>query len=225
METRLIVCDIAGTTVSDRDFVAASFLGAFLREGLKVDAEEVRPLMGIRKSEAIATVLRSRSISFDEAVVARIHDDFVDSMVLFYADSPDIQPLPDVEEFLSDCRDRGVIVALNTGFPRRIADVILDRMGWLDNGWVTDSIASDEVSEGRPSPEMIHTLMARQGFLDPSTVMKVGDTVVDIQEGRHADCGMVVGVTTGSCSREELLAQKPDHVIDRFAEINGILWG
>ena len=87
-----------------------------------------------------------------------------------------------------------------------------------------DLIASDEVLEGRPSPEMILTLMERHGIEDPSLVMKVGDTMVDIQEGQNARCGLVVGVTTGAYSRESLLQWRPDHVIDRFGELNALIW-
>lgn len=221
---RMIVCDIAGTTVADRDFVAASFLESFISEGIEVGYEEVKPLMGFRKSEAISMVLEARRIGFDEATVYRIHDAFEESMLRFYSDSPEIEALPDVEGFMAACRERDVIVALNTGFPRRIAEAVVGRMGWLESGLVTDLIASDEVSEGRPSPEMILTLMERHGIEDTSLVMKVGDTMVDIQEGQNARCGLVVGVTTGAYSRESLLQWSPDHVIDRFGELNALIW-
>jgi phosphonoacetaldehyde hydrolase len=47
-------------------------------------------------------------------------------------------------------------------------------------------VASDEVAAGRPAPDMIRYLMAKAQVTDPSCVVKVGDTPVDIAEGRNA---------------------------------------
>ena len=37
--------------------------------------------------------------------------------------------------------------------------------------------------------------MQRLGVLDAARVAKVGDTSVDLQEGKNAGCGLVIGVT------------------------------
>ncbi len=48
----------------------------------------------------------------------------------------------------------------------------------------------------------------------PENVAKVGDTKVDIEEGKNAGCGIVVAVTTGAYTREQLAKYHPDHIID-----------
>jgi phosphoglycolate phosphatase-like HAD superfamily hydrolase len=48
--------------------------------------------------------------------------------------------------------------------------------------------------------------------------------MVDIQEGRNAKCGMVVGVTTGAYKREDLQKFEPDFIIDHFAELGKLIW-
>jgi phosphoglycolate phosphatase-like HAD superfamily hydrolase len=50
-------------------------------------------------------------------------------------------------------------------------------------------------------------------------VLKVGDTEVDVNEGRNANCGMVVAVTTGAFTREQLEQYKPDYILDSLAEL------
>jgi phosphoglycolate phosphatase-like HAD superfamily hydrolase len=102
-------------------------------------------------------------------------------------------------------------------------DAILQRFGWIWDGLVDDSIASDEVPAGRPFPHMIRTLMERAGIAHPAHVMKVGDTTVDIEEGRQAECGLVISVTTGANTREELADLTPDHIIDHLEAIHGLL--
>jgi chaperonin GroEL len=53
---------------------------------------------------------------------------------------------------------------------------------------------------------MIQAIMKATGISDVANVVKVGDTEVDIAEGRTAGCGLVISVTTGSFTKEELEA-------------------
>jgi phosphoglycolate phosphatase-like HAD superfamily hydrolase len=66
-------------------------------------------------------------------------------------------------------------------------------------------------------------LMKRVGVEDTSEVMKVGDTEVDVSEGRNAHCGVVVSVTTGAYSREQLQNYQPDFIIDSLSEIPSLI--
>ena len=54
---------------------------------------------------------------------------------------------------------------------------------------------------------------------DARAVVKVGDTEVDVREGRNANCGLVVAVTTGAYTRDALAAHAPDRIIDRLDEL------
>lgn len=49
----------------------------------------------------------------------------------------------------------------------------------------------------------------------------IGDTVLDIKTARHIGA-KVISITTGSNTREELLEEKPDYIIDNFSEIEHI---
>ena len=112
------------------------------------------------------------------------------------------------------------VIAIGGGiFIAVIVDAIVDRLGWLERGLIDFVIASDEVEKGRPFPFMINRLMGMAGVEDSALVIKVGDTMVDIQEGRMSACGLVAAVTTGAYSRTELMAYSPDHVVDSLAEL------
>ena len=58
---------------------------------------------------------------------------------------------------------------------------------------------------------------------EANNVVKVGDTEVDVEEGRNAGCGLVVSVTTGAYSRQELKKFSPDFIIDSLQELTAIL--
>ncbi len=46
----------------------------------------------------------------------------------------------------------------------------------------------------------------------------IGDTLLDIKTARHIGA-KVISITTGSNTREELMTESPDYIIDRFEEI------
>ncbi|GAC1526228.1 MAG: hypothetical protein NVS3B15_01980 [Sediminibacterium sp.] len=118
-------------------------------------------------------------------------------------------------------QEQGIKVALDTGFTRVITTPILRRLEWETHPLINAVICSDEVPEGRPHPYMIEALMQQTGVSNAKNVVKVGDTQVDVQEGRNAGCGLVVAVTTGAYTRKQLEAYQPDHIIDSLQELPG----
>ena len=72
---------------------------------------------------------------------------------------------------------------------------------------------------GRPEPFMINELMKRFNISDSSHVLKVGDTIADIHEGRNAKCGKVVVVLSGAETRENLFSAGADIVLDNIVDI------
>ena len=115
-------------------------------------------------------------------------------------------------------------MALNTGFTRSITDTILHRLRWDDRSSLIDQvICSDEVERGRPYADMIEVLMGDLGIESSAQVLKVGDTEVDVEEGRNAACGKVVSVTTGAYTREQLQSYGPDFIIDDLQELLPII--
>jgi len=61
------------------------------------------------------------------------------------------------------------------------------------------------------------------GIVSPGQVLKVGDTEVDVEEGRSSACGKVVSVTTGAYTREQLQSYGPDFIIDDLRELLPII--
>lgn len=218
-----VVFDMAGTTVADKDYVAKAFQSAFSNQQIIISEAEINPLMGYPKPIAIQMVLENAGVEFDEDLVQDIHDDFVGQMMDFYETSPFVQPMPDAEDIFFQLQEKGIRIALNTGFSRDIAEVIIARFKWMERGLINDFIASDEVEQGRPFADMINTLKIRNGFSKDAEIMKVGDTIVDILEGKAAGCKYVVAVTTGATPREELEPYAPTHIISGLSEIPAIL--
>lgn len=70
----------------------------------------------------------------------------------------------------------------------------------------------------KPSPEPL-LMMAEDNGFDPSEIMYIGDTGVDIETGKGANVGLTVGVSWGFREREELISCGADLVVDTADEI------
>lgn len=222
MRTALAVFDMAGTTVLDENNVAEAFQKAFALNQISIERELVTPLMGYHKPEAIQMVLEQTGHSFDADFIEEIHEDFESEMMEFYAGGKSVRPQPGAEEIFAWLKSKGIKIALNTGFSAAIADVIISRFQWEERGLVDEFIGSDEVEKGRPYPYMIYELMKRCGIKQVSEVAKIGDTIVDIEEGRQAGCSLIIAVTTGACSGAELIRANPTHIINHLAQLKSI---
>ena len=226
MSIKLVVFDIAGTTVKDDHEVSKAFQAALKKYSYEVKLETVNPLMGYEKTLAIRQMLQlhepdAQKITVE--LVSNIHREFVQQMLKLYLFEPSIEPLPNVEETFAVLHAQGVQVGINTGFSHDIADTIVTRLKWREKGLIDHLIASDEVELGRPHPFMIRKMMQDGRIADPLEVAKVGDTEVDVREGQNAGCKYVIGVTTGTFSREELRAYHPTHIIDDIAQVIEII--
>jgi len=230
---QLVVFDIAGTTVRDKGNVAEAFIAAFTDYGITIPVAEVKKVMGFRKMDAVVLLLEKfgagkkpffPDMEDAEELAGRIHMRFIDRMIEFYRNDETLAPLPHAEAVFRALKKKGIKVALNTGFTRSITDTILHRLRWDDRSPLIDQvICSDEVPRGRPYADMIEVLMDDLGIESPAQVLKVGDTEVDVEEGRNAACGKVVSVTTGAYTREQLQPYGPDFIIDDLQELLPII--
>ncbi len=215
----LAVFDVAGTTVLDGDAVLECLLSA-VETRAAVTAPAALAVMGLPKPVAIRHLLSASgdipAAALDEAVEAA-HRDFRNAMIMRYQHGP-LAAAAGVERVFAALQDAGIAVALDTGFSRDILDTVLARLGWTEGATVDFTIASDEVERGRPHPDLIHRLMALAGVTDARAVVKTGDTPSDLAEGLAAGCGLVVGVTYGTHTREQL-TRPGVRTIDRLRDL------
>jgi phosphonatase-like hydrolase len=210
---KLFVFDLAGTTVKDNNTVGGCLQKALKSAGLEASVTEVNTVMGYPKPTAITILLNRHGVEGD---VSAIFEEFRGLMTATYRDSSEVLEIDGAREVFLSLKDRGMRIAVDTGFDRGITDILLDRMPW--EGLIDDSITSDEVENGRPHPDMILELCRRAG-VEPVQTVKVGDTPSDIQEGKAAGAGLTVGTLFGTHTREELLAHQPDLLISDLRDL------
>lgn len=207
----LIIFDMAGTTVDDVidgvPLVLKSYDDAFMRYGVKVPMEVLNEQRGRDK----LTVIRE----FGGERAQEIFDSFVGVLM---ENTGRVREMYGVSDAFISLRESGVKVALNTGFPREIAEGIIESLGWEREGLIDSWVCSEMVGKSRPDPAMILELMRRFGIENPRRVVKVDDTAKGIEEGIRAGV-ITLGVLTGTQSRERLQAANPADVIPSVAQI------
>lgn len=226
MKIELVVFDMAGTTIRDDDAVNRCLRQAMAAGGIEVSRDEVNEVMGIPKPAAIAALMSRQQPAGGSAppdAVKRFHGDFLRRMITFYREDPAVAAMPAAAECFDRLRRAGIRIALDTGFSRDIVDTLLARLGWDRPGLLDAAVASDEVARGRPHPDLLLEAMRRTGVDEARRVAKVGDTPSDLQEGTAAGCGLIVGVTNGTHTREQLAAHPHTHLIASLAELPALV--
>lgn len=220
---KLVVLDMAGTTVDEHGDVYKALEGSVTATGATVKAEDLQRWMGADKTEAIAALLELGGITPTPALVEKQFALFREILAAFYAKTPP-EALPGVEEALKTLKARGIKIGLTTGFSRDVAAPILETLGWgIGEGELLDAVVtSDEVAAGRPAPYMIHRVMEATGVHDVRSVVAGGDTVVDLLAGHHAGVHPL-GVLTGALSREQLEEHPHDWVLASVAELPNVI--
>jgi phosphonatase-like hydrolase len=234
---RLVMLDMAGTTVRDHNEVLHCFAEACRQEGVTADSKRLNALMGVSKLEVFHLLWREQmgADAEAEAIEQRAHRSFLtfrEILEQHYHTHP-VEPSDGALEIFDWLHAHNIKIALNTGFYRVVTDIILNKLGWLaglDSNYVGGtgsiihfSIASDEVPQGRPAPFMIQKAMSVFNIDDPKQVVKVGDTPVDLAEGRNAGCALSLAVTNGTHSRAELELLDNDGLLQSLHELPGLL--
>jgi phosphoglycolate phosphatase len=128
-------------------------------------------------------------------------------------------PVGDLAPLLARLKDRGLKLGVATSDSERSAHHTLAPFGVIEH---LDFIAGYDSGHGtKPSAGMVTGFLTATG-LAAADVMVVGDNLHDLEMGRAARAGMVVGVLTGTSAREDLAAHA-DHVLDSILEIESLL--
>ncbi|MCS3530281.1 HAD-IA family hydrolase [Chryseobacterium sp. JUb7] len=217
----LLVLDMAGTTIDEDNVVYKTVMNSVNDYGYHVTLEKVLSVCaGMEKLEAITSLLKE--IGGNEEDASAIFENFSDQLKLSYQNL-DVKPIDGVENFLLSMRSKNKKVVLNTGYTGEIAQQLLDRLNWKENVHFDAMITADDVSESRPSPAMIHLAMEKFNITRPESVLKAGDSVIDIEEGKNAGCGLTIAVLSGAQTRTELEKSNPDYILNTISEAEDIL--
>lgn len=208
-----MIFDLAGTTVEDRGQVPAAFSAALAEAGIPLTAEQITRVRGASKRQAIRQLLPPRQQSRADEIYGR----FKARLAQQYA-AGGVRSLADAGVIFSRLKGNGVKVALTTGFDRDTTTMLMSSLGWTTT-LIDAVVCGDDVSSGRPAPDMILMAMKLTGVADASRVAAVGDTALDLEAASRAGVRWNIGVLSGAHTRETLERAPHTHIINSAAEL------
>ncbi|MCE7043742.1 phosphonatase-like hydrolase [Dyadobacter sp. CY312] len=215
---KMVVFDMAGTTVDENNVVYKTLLRAINERQFDFTLDEVLAEgAGMEKLQAIRSILASKQIA-DEALAKDIFETFRKLLKTAY-ENLDVTEQNNATPLFTELKKIGISVVLNTGYDRQTAEGLIAKIGWEKGTHYDELITASDVEKNRPNPDMILLAMSKLGIEHADQVIKVGDSTIDIEEGRNAGCVLNIGITTGAQTREQLLTAQPDFVIDDLLEL------
>jgi phosphonoacetaldehyde hydrolase len=203
---KAVILDWAGTTVDYGSLAPIRVLQKiFADRGIEISEEEARRDMGVLKKDHIRSLLgipriagawtiRYHETAGEEAVEA-LFADFIPQQISCLTECSSV--ISGVSEAVQRVRDRGLKVGSTTGYTRPMLDVLLPHAA--RQGYVPDcALCPDDVGAGRPLPWMIYENAVRMKIYPLEAVVKVGDTISDIEEGLNAGTWTVAVSQTGN---------------------------
>jgi phosphonatase-like hydrolase len=219
---RMAVFDMAGTTVDEDNVVYKTLLRAISDHGYRFTLEQVLAAgAGKEKLQAIKSILALKQINNDQ-LSAIIYQHFLILLNEAYT-YLSVRPQPNAPEIFRKLRQQKIIVILNTGYDKETAEKLTAKLDWEKGVIYDDLITASDVENGRPQPDMIFLAMDHFDIRQPGEVIKVGDSVIDIEEGKNAGCALSIGITTGAHTYDQLSSANPDFVISDLLELPAII--
>lgn len=221
---KLTVFDMAGTTVNEDNVVYKTLQQALSKEGYNVSLDTVLEFgAGKEKYKAIEDILKSIGNVGDITKTAKTVFKLFKSSLKNAYQNLEVTPYEGVESLFKVLRANEITVVLNTGYDSETANTLLKKLNWEVGTTVDALITADDVKIGRPTSEMIDKAMEMFDISNPKQVLKAGDSIIDIEEGKNANCGITVGVLTGAHTRAQLQQANPSFILNSLSALEKIL--
>jgi phosphonatase-like hydrolase len=218
---KMIVFDMAGTTVDEQNVVYKTLHRAISEAGFELSLDDVlRQGAGKEKMQAIVDILQDKHLEKSELQV--IYNKFLLLLDEAYQHL-EVVPQPGAVEIFYYLKAQNIKVVLNTGYNQQTADQLLAKLNWKVGVEIDGLITASQVRANRPQPDMILLAMEQMGITNCDVVAKVGDSIIDIEEGKNAGCALSIGITTGAHSFEQLQTAMPNFIIDNLLQLKDLV--
>jgi len=203
-----VILDWAGTAVDHGSLAPVRTLQSlFAARGTPVTEEEARRDMGIHKKDHIRALLRVKTGEApDEAEVENVFRAFIPMQMDCLAAYSAV--IPGVPAAVAEWRARGIKIGSTPEYTRAMLDLRLASAA--AEGYRPDcALCPEDAGAGRPWPWMCYLNAIRLRTYPMHTMVKIGDTISDIDEGRNAGMWTIGIARTGNMiglTAEELAA-------------------
>jgi phosphonatase-like hydrolase len=210
----LAVFDVGGTSIRDTFDVPTVFACALQQYGIPTTPTLLQQWRGASKREVITELVRAkaRKRSDPERVYLTFQELLIEAL-----GKHGVEAIPGIEDAFHRLRANGCQVFLATGFDARIMDVVISHLNWEEA--VDAVVTANDVSRGRPAPDLIYAAMRRARVATVKSVVTVGDTANDLKAAQAAGVGASIGVLTGAHDQEQLGVVSHTVILESAADV------
>jgi phosphoglycolate phosphatase len=122
---------------------------------------------------------------------------------------------PGVAEGLARLKEFGLRMAVCSNKPAIFTQELIDYLGLAP--FLDAVVGPEDAPRSKPAPDLLLEAMMRLGVTPPQTLY-IGDMTIDIETARGAGAAVWV-VPTGSDTKENLAAARPDRLLNSFADL------
>ena len=217
MGIKAVLFDLIGTTVIEKDpsLITRCFVAAFKDHKVDIESSIIKAHRGKDKRVMVGTVLSEKGLplTLTEPVLQSFQNHLQSGLDNFGKnDGAD-----DVFRYL---KDRKILVGLGSGLSRDMLEAILHHLGWNEADFDYVGVA-EEIGKSRPDPAMLIDVM-RKLNIQSHELLKVGDTVADVLEGKNAKV-KTVAILSGTQDEKEIADAGPDFIIRSLVELKQIV--
>jgi phosphonoacetaldehyde hydrolase len=203
---KAVLLDWAGTTMDYGCMApAVVFMDVFKRQGVEISIDEAREPMGAHKKVHIRQISKNENVARrwekahgrqpNESDVEAMFKDFIPLQLQCLADYADL--IPGTLEAVADFRQRGLKIGSTTGYTEEMMTLLQSEA--KRRGYVPDStVCATQVPAGRPHPFMCLQNAINLQVYPLEAIVKVGDTLPDIEEGLNAGMWTIGLAMTGN---------------------------
>lgn len=223
---KAVIFDWAGTTVDFGCFAPTGvFIEVFRQKGIDITPKEARGPMGMHKHDHIRIITRYPRIASEwriihgrectEKDIEEMFNNFIPLQLEVIEKYSTI--VPELPEALKVIRKLDMKIGSTTGYNNEMMHIL--KLCAARQGYIADCVVcASDVPAGRPAPWMAFRNAENLGIYPMQAILKIGDTIADIEEGLNA--GMwSVGVITSSnemgMTQEEMSLMDPEELINR----------
>ena len=194
-DIRGVIFDMDGVLVDSEEFIAKAAVMMFAERGLKVQAEDFRPFIGMGENRYIGGVAEKYGHAGDIIELKkRTYDIYLEII------RGRLKPLSGVPGFVEQCRGRGMKLAVASSADMRKVKGNLEETG-LGFDKFDAVISGEDVEHKKPAPDIFLLAAARIG-VEARDCIVVEDAPSGVQAAKAA--GAKCLAITSSFSRQQL---------------------
>jgi beta-phosphoglucomutase len=215
-----VIFDVDGTMVDNKDFHRKAWIELCRRYGMELTGADYRRLIHARPNDRIVPDLFGADIAKTRAAEIALEKETIYRSLY----RPHIRPIAGLLALLDELKGRDIPCGAASNSPKGNVDLVLDEL--CIRSYFDSVICSDDVSNGKPDPELFLTAAARLN-LSPQQCIVFEDSSPGFEAARRARC-VCIAITSGAdsehlTSSKSTIAMHKDYTTITFAQLQNYL--